>query len=155
MAQSDQLAAATVRLTTSTDAHRWPATPALRLVAGSGPTAGSTTGRIHRPADPRPLVAQLAQAISEVLARARHAGQLDGLLSAEAVRALQRAVEITSPLGGAAMPRPRVHSLRITTPRVDAVEACAVIDVGRRTRALAFRLDHRNDRWTCTAMRVG
>jgi hypothetical protein len=35
------------------------------------------------------------------------------------------------------------------------VEACAVIDVGSRTRALAFRLDHLGDRWTCTAMRVG
>jgi hypothetical protein len=155
MAHSDQLATAIVPLAEPADAHRWPATPALRLVPGAGPATPGTAGRIHRPTDPRPLVRQLAQAISEVLARARQAGQLDGLLTAETVRALQRAVEITSPLGGAAMPRPRVHSLRITTPRVGAVEACAVIDVGRRTRALAFRLDHLDNRWTCTAMRVG
>jgi len=101
------------------------------------------------------LVAQLAQAISEVLVRARLAGQLDGLLTAETVRTLQRAVDITAPPFGAMLPRPRVHSLRIATPRIGAVEACAVIDMGSRSRALAFRLDHLGDRWTCTAMRVG
>jgi hypothetical protein len=155
MANSDQLAAAAYPLAKSVDTHQWPATPALRLVpAGESPVPGAP-GRIHRPTDPRPLVAQLAQAISEVLARARQPGQLDGLLTAETVRALQRAVDVTAPPAGAPMPRPQVHSLRIATPRVGAVEACAVIDLGRRTRALAFRLDHLDNRWTCTAMRIG
>jgi len=155
MPHSDQLAIATSSLAVPADTHHCRATPALRLVPDDGPTAAGRPGRIHRPADPRPLVAQLAQAISEVLVRARLAGQLDGLLTAETVRTLQRAVDITAPPFGAMLPRPRVHSLRIATPRIGAVEACAVIDMGSRSRALAFRLDHLGDRWTCTAMRVG
>lgn len=155
MANSNRLATAAYRLTEPADTHTWPATPTLRLVAGGSSQTISPPGRIHRPADPRPLVAQLAQAISEVLVRARQAAQLDGMLTTETVRALQRAVEVMAPPDRGATPRPRVHSLRIATPQIGAVEACAVIDVGRRTRALAFRLDHRDGRWTCTAMRVG
>ena len=155
MAHSNHLAITADRLAEPADTHRWPATPALRLVPDGGSTAAGGTGRIHRPTDPRPLVAQLAQAISEVLVRARQAGQLDGLLTADTVRALQRAVDVTPAPAGVGMPRPRIHSLRIASPRAGAVEACAVIDLGHRSRALAFRLDDLGHRWTCTALRIG
>jgi hypothetical protein len=100
-------------------------------------------------------VARLAQAIAEVLARARQVGQLEGLLTAESARALQRAVDLGRLPVELPTPRPTVTSLRIATPRAGAIEACAVIDVGDRRRALAFRLDIAAERWQCTALRVG
>jgi len=105
--------------------------------------------------DPRRLAAGLAQAIAEVVARARHAGQLDGLLTAESSRSLQRAIERARPPSNSPVPRPKVATVRLTTPRAGVIEACAVIDAGVRKRALAFRLEMSAGQWRCTALRVG
>jgi hypothetical protein len=123
------------------------------MVHGDGP-APATPCRVD-PADLRRLARRLAQAIAEVLVRARQVGQLDGFLTDASLRALQRAVDAAARRPDPTARRPTVTSLRLTTPRAGAVEACAVIDVGTRKRALAFRLELLADRWQCTALRVG
>jgi hypothetical protein len=135
------------------DAAVRPARP-LRLVHTED-SPGSAASRIPDADSPRRLAARLAQAIAEVLARARPAGQLDELLTSAAVRALQRAADVAPARADSRVRRPTVASLRLTTPRSGVIEACAVIDVGTRKRALAFRLEVVGDRWQCTALRVG
>jgi hypothetical protein len=93
--------------------------------------------------------------MAEVLAHARHAGQLDGWLTTESVQTLQRAAHRSLAVAVVPMPRPTVRSVRIATPKPGAIEACAVITTGERNRALAFRLDANAGRWECTALHVG
>lgn len=115
--------------------------------------SASSPGR-HQ-ARPDRLAARLAQAIAEVLVRARPAGQLDGVASPAVVRLLERRADPPVLATTRAVPRPVVKSLRVYLPRPGAVEACAVICVGSRHRAIAFRLEGGGERWTCVAVQVG
>lgn len=54
-------------------------------------------------------------------------------------------------------PTSRIASVHVASPHAEALEIAARIDDGRRSRALALRLDLRADRhgravWKCTAM---
>ena len=56
--------------------------------------------------------------------------------------------------------RSRVVSVHVSSPVSDAAEVAARLDTGRRSRALALRLDRRPDcrgrlRWKCTALAWG
>jgi hypothetical protein len=104
--------------------------------------------------DPRPLTRRLAQAIAEVLAGARPASQLSSHATLPVIRMLERN---TGRLGGVGMPqhRPIIGSVHVAEPCEGVVEACAVIDIGGRVRALALRLDAANGQWRCTAVRMG
>jgi hypothetical protein len=93
--------------------------------------------------------------MAEVLVRARPAGQLEPLASVSVIRLLERRADPPVLATVAGVPRPLVRSLRVASPRPGAVEACAVIAVGRRLRALAFRLELSDARWICTAAQVG
>jgi hypothetical protein len=109
------------------------------------------------PLRPRPdqVAGRIAQLIAEVLVRARPAVQLELLATPAVVRWLERRTDppVLAVAGG--VPRPILTSLRISSPRVGAIEACAVIAVGNRRRALAFRLEHVDRGWCCVAAQVG
>lgn len=151
MAQLHSIARPDSRYATST-AH------SLRLVARSDrarPDHGGGSIRPGRP-DPHPqlLVSRLAQAIAEVLAGARQPGQLESLLSPEPMQVLRRAWHATASHDSPVL-RPSVSSIRMATPTSGAIEACAVVVVGHRSRAIALRLDAIDHRWRCTALRIG
>jgi hypothetical protein len=120
----------------------------------SDPSSGADPGR-RRPPELRPWTERLAQAVAEVLAGARHAGQLCDVATLDVLRLLQRGAGRLGARPGAPSQRPIVGSVHISEPCAGVVEACAVIDTGVRVRALALRLEAVDDRWRCTALHVG
>jgi hypothetical protein len=105
---------------------------------------------------PEPLAwtARLAQAVAEVLAGARPAGQLSRYTTLEMLDRLDRwAGRLQRP--GAPTLRPLVRSVHVSRPVVHAVEACAVIDTGPRRRAIALRIEARHGSWQCTSLELG
>jgi Family of unknown function (DUF6459) len=129
----------------------------LRLVppAGGVPAATEPTRRDLLP-DPRPWTARLAQAIAEVLAGARPAGQLSRVATLDVLQLLERgAGRLGSRAVGQPPQRPVVGSVHVSEPRDGIAEACAVVDTGPRKRALALRLEGIDGQWRCTAVHVG
>jgi hypothetical protein len=128
----------------------------LRLVppAGGVSLATEPTRRDLLP-DPRPWTARLAQAIAEVLAGARPAGQLSRVATLDVLQLLERGAGRLGARSGARPQRPIVGSVHVSEPRDGIAEACAVVDTGPRKRALALRLEGSNGEWRCTALHIG
>ena len=119
-----------------------------------GSAAGSATVTVlHQP--PYQIAARLAQVIAEVLVRARPAAQLEAYATTPVIRLLERRADppALAPVGGVL--RPSITSLRITNPCGGVIEACAVLKVGERRRALAYRVELSDTGWMCTAAQVG
>lgn len=142
----------------------FPASPnpiPLRLVPpadGSDSADLDSRPAVDRAALPDPLqwTRRLAQAIVEVLAGARSAAQLSGFASLDVLHHLERVAGRLGPRpGGPPVRRPRVTSAHVCEPVPGVVEACAVIDTGRRRRAIALRLEGVEARWRCTALQIG
>jgi hypothetical protein len=128
----------------------------LRLVPGRAVT--SEAERHADPGvlpDPGPLISRLAQAIAEVLAGVRSARQLDDLVAPDVIRLLCRSAGRLSARPGSSRQRPVTHSVHVSEPCPGVAEACAVINVGTRKRAIALRLEATNQHWRCTALHVG
>lgn len=122
----------------------------LRLVP---PAVAEPPGTGDGLPEPRLVALRLTQAIGEVLAGARPPGQLNRYTTWEVLQHLERAA---ARLRRWRVPgRPMVSSVHICRPRDGVAEVCAVVDTGARRRALALRLEARNDVWTCTALQVG
>lgn len=128
----------------------------LRLVPPAGGVAVTTepTKRDLLP-DPRPWTLRLAQAIAEVLAGARPAGQLSRVATLEVLQLLERGAGRLGARPGARPQRPIVGSVHLSEPRDGVAEACAVVDTGPRKRALALRLKGIDGQWRCTALQIG
>jgi hypothetical protein len=118
--------------------------------------------------DPTPLTRRLAQAFVEVLVGDRPAAQLTRYASLEVLDLLERTVRRTprtavptarrpTARGIASAPetRPLVMSVHVSEPADGVAEACAVVSMGQRRRALALRLEGLDGRWQCTALQVG
>jgi hypothetical protein len=97
----------------------------------------------------------MAQAIAEVLAGARPVAQLTDVASLEVVRLLSRNAGRLCARPGLPPQRPIVDAVHLGEPCEGVAEACAVVNLGARYRALAFRLELLGGRWRCTAVRVG
>jgi hypothetical protein len=123
--------------------------PARRIAAGS-----PRTQRELLP-DPQQATERLAQAIAEVLAGARGAGQLSELATLDVLRQLARGAGRLGARDGSLPQRPIVGSVHLSEPCDGVVEACAVINTGSRMRALALRLEGIDGQWRCTVMRLG
>jgi hypothetical protein len=128
----------------------------LRLVppAGGVRDGGPLSQRDLLP-DPRPWTARLAQAVAEVLAGARPPGQLARVATLEVLELLERGAGRLGGSDGTRAQRPVVGSVHVSEPRDGVAEACAVVDTGRRKRALALRLEGVNGQWRCTALHIG
>jgi hypothetical protein len=127
----------------------------LRLVPPAiDPLSADGTVRSELP-DPRPWTARLAQAIVEVLAGARPASQLSRVATLEVLQLLERGSGRLGARAGGPAQRPVVGSVHVSQPRAGVAEACAVVDTGRRKRAIALRLEGVNGHWRCTAVHVG
>jgi Family of unknown function (DUF6459) len=128
----------------------------LRLVQpAGGVSGGDPLCRRDLLPDPRPWTARLAQAIAEVLAGARPAGQLSHVATLDVLQLLERGAGRLGSRPGAPAQRPIVGSVHVSEPRDGVAEACAVVDTGPRMRALALRLEGVNGQWRCTALQIG
>jgi hypothetical protein len=145
---------ATVQGTLALDLERvphQPTVPELRVVPGEG----SSDLR-----EVQVWAARFAQATVEVLGGDRPVTQLLRWTSSRVYADLDRRVRI---LGRSAPPtpprvrsvRPQVRSVHVFAPVPTVVEVSVHVRHGHRSRALAARLEHRNDRWLCVALQLG
>jgi hypothetical protein len=102
--------------------------------------------------DPRLWAARFAQAMAEVLAANRPARQLIRWTSWPLYERMESMVGSVNGAPGAA--RPVLRSLRVSEPADGVAEACAVLRIGGRFRALALRFEGLDGRWQCTAAEV-
>ena len=136
-----------------------PARPQLRLVP---PISAAPYQALQRPrprhlqpCDPRPVAANFALGVAEVMARARPVDQLRDLATFEVVRMIERVAARQPHHPHRSVPQPRLRSVHLASPCAGVIEACAVIDAGTRTRALAFRLEHNASAWRATVVQLG
>ena len=137
--------------------------PALRLVPravadddGTDPAvAERATSSVDLP-DPGPWVAQLVQAVLEVLARERPRQQLVRWLAPEVYAELSSHVAAgpARTPGRPGVARRTVASVHVSEPADGVVEASAVAVGGPRARAVAVRLEGWDGRWRCTRLAV-
>jgi hypothetical protein len=89
------------------------------------------------------------------MARARPVDQLRELATWEVVRIIERAAIRQPHDPRRSVLQPRLRSVHLATPCEGVIEACAVVDAGPRSRALAFRLECRERTWRATVVQFG
>jgi hypothetical protein len=127
-----------------------PAVPDLRLVDGAGS---------HEHREVQAWAARFAQACVEVLGGDRPLAQLLRWTTARVYYDLDRRVRILGRTSPATQRRrtirPQVRSVHVFQPGPGTAEVSVHVQHGHRSRALAARLERRNDRWTCVALQLG
>ena len=103
--------------------------------------------------EPRTWAARLVQALVEVLAGDRPVGQLVRWTSA-AVYDDVSALALPGERGRAGA-RGVVRSVHVSEPVDGVAEVAALVRRGRRTTAVALRLEGLDGRWQCTAVELG
>lgn len=99
------------------------------------------------------------QAVVEMVGADRPVIQLLRLATPEVYAEVSRRAEMVS--AGSDMRhrtrtgRARIVSLHLQRPRADVSEVAAHVRHAGRSRALAARLERRDDRWICTALQLG
>ncbi|TCC34774.1 Rv3235 family protein [Kribbella sindirgiensis] len=103
--------------------------------------------------------ARLAQAVSEVLAGDRPISQLVRFTDDVVFMELNRRVRMLGMNSTAgtrgANEKSTVRSVRVFMPEPRIAEVAAHVRHGQRSRAVAFRLEVRRNRWVCTALELG
>ena len=134
-----------------------PAPPAFTLMAGGRAHELGPDGR-ELP-DPRDWAARFCQAIVEVIGGDRPVSQLVRWTSRRVYTDLNRRVRILGLTSNAAsrgqVARPQVRSVRVCLPARNIAEVAVHLQHGRRSRALAARLELIDRRWLCTALQLG
>lgn len=97
---------------------------------------------------------QFVQAVIEILTGHRLPGQLARSTSAGVQAGLTRERQRANRLGGAGS-SPVVHSVRVMEPAEGVAELCAVVQMGRRYRAVAARFEGADGRWRCVRLQIG
>jgi hypothetical protein len=126
-----------------------PRTPELRLVA-TDDVAGE---------DVRAWAARFAQAVVEVLGGDRPLSQLVRWTSRRVYLELERRLVILARTPGsgqrARAVRPQVRSVHVCHPTARTAEVSVHVRYGRRSRAIAARLELVRGRWQCTVLQLG
>ena len=129
-----------------------PQRPELALVAPP-PARPSPDDRLAAQAR------QLLQAVVEMVGADRPVIQLLRLATPEVYAEVSRRAELVSAGSDtrhrSRTGRARIVSLHLQRPRDDVSEVAAHVRHAGRSRALAARLEHRDDRWVCTALHLG
>jgi hypothetical protein len=144
---ADRIDVSDVAPTTQPRLHLVPALPAP-------PRLYDVSHRVRR-RDPRPVAESFARGVAEVMARARPVDQLRELATWEVVRIIERAANRQPHDPRRSSWQPRLRSVHLATPCAGVIEACAVVDGGARTRALAFRLENYDSTWRATVVQIG
>jgi hypothetical protein len=118
--------------------------------------APQPTPRVLLP-EPRRWAAQLVQAVIEVIAGDRPATQLIRWTNEEIYATVARRATLghRARRSGRSPLRAVVRSVRVTEPAEGVAEACALVQRGLRTTAVALRLEGIDGRWQCTALELG
>jgi Family of unknown function (DUF6459) len=111
------------------------------------------TGRGNLP-DPQVFGRRLLIGVFEALGGRRTLPQLAPHLSQRVYAGLLSDVERRGS-GTAWHTPPTIRSVRVCEPADGVAELAAVIQVGRRCRAVAARLEALNGRWRCVKLQVG
>ena len=108
-------------------------------------------------AEVRGWAARFAQAVTESVTGLRPTTQLVRWTTPEVFRDLDRRAHLvrraTGPAGRPV--RPQVRSVHVCRPHDDVAEVSVHVRHGHRSRALALRLERREDRWVCSALEFG
>lgn len=116
--------------------------------------------------DPRPLAAQVVQAVAEILAGDRQLTQLTAWVDEEVYAAVAAAAPAvartpapsarrTGPVRTRPEDRPMVRSVHVCQPGPGVAEVIARVQTGGRSCAVALRLEGWRGRWRCNALTVG
>ncbi len=116
--------------------------------------------------DPRPVAAQVIQAVVEVLAGDRQVTQLTAWVDEEVYAAVVAAAPDLSTKASTLVRRPSaarirledrpiVRSVHVSEPAAGVAEVIARFQTGARSRAIALRLEQWRGRWRCNALTVG
>ena len=110
-----------------------------------------------RDAEVRSWAARFAQAVSESVSGLRPTSQLVRWTSHEVHRDLDRRAQLVRRAAGPVRRpvRPQVRSVHVCRPSDRTAEVSVHVRQGHRSRALALRLERRDDRWVCTALEFG
>jgi hypothetical protein len=126
-----------------------PAEPRLRAV----PEPDGCTEEV------RAWAARFARAVVEVIGGDRPLPQLLRWTSPRVYAELGRRVRILAqarPVGQQTRTIvPQVLSVHVSQPVATGAEISVHVRYGQRSRAIAARLERRDDRWTCTDLRIG
>lgn len=162
-AEPDAVPAAEVQGTLALDVLRRPEPPGRRhlaAVADAGPTAAAPPADgVPHDHEVRAWAARFAQAVVEVAGGDRPLPQLLRWTSPRVYAELGRRVRVMAQSRPVEQRRrtlrPQVRSVHLCRPVPTVAEVSVHVRHGRRSRAIAARLELRSDRWTCTALRIG
>lgn len=116
--------------------------------------------------DPRPLAAQVVQAVVEILAGDRQLTQLTAWVDEEVYAAVAAAAPDAVVVAHRSLhrdtvnrtrpqDRPMVRSVHVCQPAPGIAEVSARVQTGGRSCAVALRLEGWRGRWRCNALTVG
>ncbi len=153
-------APAAVQGTLALDVLRRPERPVVRhLAAVDTPSAPSPAGEDQPDEEVRAWAARFAQAVVEVAGGDRPLPQLLRWTSPRVYAELGRRVRVMAQSRPVEQRRrtlrPQVRSVHLCRPVPTVAEVSVHVRHGRRSRAIAARLELRSERWTCTALRIG
>jgi len=132
----------------------WPRPSALTLVTG---VRDQEPGPDSVP-DPEPWAARFIQAVVEVVSSDRPLTQLarwtDPRVYDDLAQRRARVAQHRKP-GQLRSGRQQVATVHVRQSAFDSAEVAARVTLGRRSRAIAARLDFQRGRWLCTAITFG
>ena len=105
--------------------------------------------------DAREWSTTLALALTQSLVGQRPVAQLNRWVVDEALVAISMYQRRSLALHGRIAIPTAVRSVRVQHPHPDVAEVAAHVAIGRRSTAMAFRLEALGDRWLCTALELG
>jgi hypothetical protein len=119
------------------------------------PSVGSADQEAHDDLpEPSGFARRFAIAVIEAATGRRTASQLSSHTSPGVQAGLARDAGRIGRLGTASRPA-RLHSMHLAEPSDGVIEAAAVVRVGARYRAIAFRLEGLHGRWRCVRLQIG
>lgn len=129
--------------------HGMPQTPELRVVDDDSRAVD----------DVSMWSARFAQAVVEVVGGDRPVTQLVRWTTSRVYNDLGRRVRILARTSPSAQRlrtvRPQVRSVHVFQPTPEAAEVSVHVRHGKRSRAIAARLELEDGRWQCTALQLG
>ena len=127
-------------------------TPARRRLTGA--SSSEPAPRQDDLPEPGSFARRFAIAVIEAATGRRTASQLSPHTSPGVQAGLIRDAGRINRLGTASQPA-RLHSVHLAEPADGVVEAAAIVRVGARYRAIAFRLEGLNGHWRCVRLQIG
>lgn len=97
----------------------------------------------------------LALAVIQALVGQRPVSQLNRWVVEEVLAAISISQRRSLSLHGRTAVPTVLRSLRVQHPDPEVAEVSAHVAIGKRSAAMAFRLEALGDRWLCTALELG